>query len=197
MKNTAGKSRYQREKKFLNEFCTNEKKLLSFEDLKRFKNYIGGLVDYQIRYLALEKGMITDFVEKREINIGGITLSCGLSSHGYDITLGEDLPFEEGFHLQSSLEHFKLPPFIKAHLENKSTFCRLNIIQPQSVIEAGWEGYITLEINIGKNNGKRFLAEKLPEGTPIAQITFEKTALPDNAYNGKYQNQGNYPVQAK
>jgi dCTP deaminase len=62
-----------------------------------------------------------------------------------------------------------------------------------TVIEPGWEGWLTLELT---NHGTELLT--LHEGTPIAQIVFQFLDLPtEQPYVGKYQSQEDRPVEAR
>lgn len=112
--------------------------------------------------------------------------SFGLSCHGYDIRLAEDIwlwPFWG--RLASSIEYFKMPNDICAEVKDKSTNARLFVFVQNTIIESGWVGFLTLELTRFKPWPIR-----LKRGTPIAQIVFKKLDEPTSQpYTGKYQNQ--------
>ena len=138
--------------------------------------------------------------------------SYGLSSHGYDVRLGteflevpsilitpgESPPFYQpieikqddryylqpgGFILACSHEKICLPPDITGLVKDKSSYARLGISVQNTVLEAGWEGIITLEIS---NHGPAEVP--LLPGKGIAQILFFRSETGcDAPYSGKYQ----------
>lgn len=136
---------------------------------------------------------VEPFTERTVIN----GLSGGVSLHGYDIHVREDLTFyENDFHLASSIEFFQLPPNIVGRPYCKSTWARKGVMMPPTVIEAGWSGYLTLELFTTRIPGP-YDKVTIKAGTPIAQILFEYTDQPTEGYNGKYQGQGPGPVEAR
>lgn len=137
-----------------------------------------------------DQAMIAPF-EYRQSVYG---LTYGLSACGYDIRLsGQMHLLPSDFKLGASIECFKMPPNVMGLVKDKSSLARRGVSVFNTVIEPGWQGYLTLEI---VNNG----TDKIyfHPGYPIAQIVFqwldEPTHLP---YGGKYQNQGPYPQKAK
>lgn len=154
-----------------------------------------------IEYYALEHEMIDPFV-KRAVCRGR---SYGLSSNGYDLRVGkfldeEGVPHEYGVVLEpgecllaSSLERFKIPKDLCGIIHDKSTWARQFVTVQNTVAEACWEGWLTLEI-INHSKG----CVRLDVGDPIAQMIFHKLDQPTNQpYSGKYQNQENQPVPAR
>lgn len=93
--------------------------------------------------------------------------------------------------LAVSTEKFNMPHNITGLVKDKSTYARLGIAVQNTVIEAGWEGYLTLEIT---NHSKYKVV--LHPLTGIAQILFFKGEPCENPYSptGKYQNQPNEPT---
>ena len=67
-------------------------------------------------------------------------------------------------------------------MKDKSSYARLGICVQNTVLEAGWEGIITLEIS---NHGPGMV--RLLPGFGIAQVLFFKSNGCDVPYNGKYQ----------
>ena len=99
-----------------------------------------------------------------------------------------------GFVLAHTMEKFTMPNNITGLVKDKSTYARLGIAVQNTVIEAGWEGYLTLEIT----NHSRFIVE-LQIGGGIAQIIFFKGTECEKPYSksGKYQGQEAKPIPSK
>ncbi len=95
------------------------------------------------------------------------------------------------FILAHTLEYIKLPSYISARLEGRSSLARLGLIVHSTggFIDAGFKGQITLEMtNLNK------MPIKLYPKMKIAQIAFEKLDKPaENPYDkrkkSKYLNQ--------
>lgn len=124
----------------------------------------------------------------------GMTFGCGPA--GYDVRVEFDdtgeqkhrLLYPGEFILASTIERFKMPQNVLGIVHDKSTWARLGMACQNTVIEPGWEGWLTLELT---NHGTKDLDIK--RGMPIAQVIFH---FVDNAtsYKGKYQNQKRGPV---
>ena len=151
--------------------------------------------------------------------------SYGLSSYGYDIRLGRnfkifkvmpgvvdmlnppaDLCAEEndvtsivvpplGMVLGVSVEKISMPRNVTATCMAKSTLARLGLSAQVTPLEAGWSGFITLEIfNMTQN------AVRLYSGIGIMQLTFHESEQCDVSYadrGGKYMDQPASPVEAR
>lgn len=138
-------------------------------------------------------------------------MSFGLSCAGYDIRIAEDVELWPGdFKLSFAIEKFKMPNNVLGIVHDKSSWARKGLSVFNTVIEPGWEGYLTLEL---KNQNPLHKYEKtiygsypiaihtlpltIKAGSPIAQVVFhwldENT---DTPYTGKYQNQANKAVAA-
>jgi dCTP deaminase len=120
-------------------------------------------------------------------------MSYGLSHCGYDIRVKQDVvlgPWD--FSLASSLEKFVMPKNYVAIVHDKSTWARKGLACQNTVIEPGWEGYLTLELT---NHGDDTI--RIQAGDPIAQIIFHKIDEEVEGYQGKYQNQEDRPVEAR
>lgn len=111
-------------------------------------------------------------------------LTYGLSPCGCDVRIAEDIRISPGgFVLASTMERFAMPHDLMAVVHDKSTWARQGIAVQNTVIEPGWQGYLTLEIT---NAG---LYKFVRSGTPIAQVVFHLLDQPtDQPYVGKYQN---------
>jgi len=83
-----------------------------------------------------------------------------------------------------TLEYFCIPANIVAVVHDKSTLARLGLAVQNTVLEPGWNGFLTMEIT---NHGVNDIV--LSSGMPIAQVIFYQGEFPDSVYEGKYQNQ--------
>jgi dCTP deaminase len=119
----------------------------------------------------------------------------GLGPAGYDIRIAETLRLDPGnFMLASAMEYFQMPNNLLGVVHDKSSWARLGLAVQNTVIEPGWCGFLTLELNNlhppFDDAWRRSKALHIEVGTPIAQVVFhlldEPTQLP---YNGKYQHQ--------
>jgi dCTP deaminase len=133
-------------------------------------------------------------------------MSYGLTAAGYDIRVGE-LPADPErtrivreamwlhpgeFALIASLERVKIPRDLQVIVHDKSSWARQGLALQNTVLEPGWEGWITLELS---NHGKKAL--RIMRGQPIAQLVFHQLdRATDRPYTGKYQNQGSSPAEA-
>ena len=139
--------------------------------------------------LKFGKPMIFPFMEKTVFK----GLSFGLSPAGYDIRIKQDVYLQPGdFVLASAIEKFAMPRDVLGIVHDKSTLARHGLSVFNTVIEPGWEGFLTLEL---KNQGKEVI--QLFAGSGVAQVVFhrldQETLLP---YTGKYQDQEDEPVPA-
>lgn len=152
-----------------------------------------------IEWLNLDP-MIEPFVERSVSKSGK---SFGLSVAGYDIRVEkfkihsevvDHVRMQNGdFVLASSVERIKMPNNLIAFVKDKSSWAREGLAVQNTVLEPGWEGYITLELSFHRPA----YHVVLNAGDPIAQVIFQK--LDESAelpYNGKYQNQANEPVES-
>lgn len=133
---------------------------------------------------------ILPFVE-RTVHNG---MSYGLSHAGYDVRIAETNSLLPGqFFLASTIEEFFMPPDLVAFVHDKSTWARRGLSLFNTVIEPGWQGFLTLEL-VNHSNKELFFAE----GDPIAQIIFMRLEEPtEKPYTGKYQNQKRGPQVAR
>lgn len=148
---------------------------------------------------------IKDMVDTKVIDLG---VSFGLGEAGYDIRIKQKIEFRnfkhEGrlvfsdgefhrrgkFALASTLEEFQMPDYLVGIVHDKSTWARQGLSVFNTVLEPGWNGYLTIELAY---HGDGDLI--IPAGSGIAQVVFHETT--DRArYEGKYQNQEDKPVQA-
>lgn len=133
--------------------------------------------------------IIQPFVERGVIR----GRSYGLSGASYDVRVAQTAFLEGGeFSLFSTLEHFKLPNNVVGLVKDKSSWARRGLSVFNTLIDPGWEGFLTLELF---NAGVERL--RISEGDPIAQILFQFTDEDCNPYTGKYQLQEAGPQEAR
>lgn len=154
---------------------------------------------------------IIDMCDGKMVGKGGT--SFGLGEAGYDIRIKQEIRFTSmtgkryiqiidensdpadgyktgRFVLASAIEQFQMPEDLVAIVHDKSTWARRGLSVFNTVIEPGWEGFLTLELVY---HGEDELV--IPAGAGIAQVMFHKTA--EHAqYRGKYQHQADAPVAA-
>ena len=121
-------------------------------------------------------------------------MSYGLSACGYDVRVAETLSlYPQAFMLASTFEHFDLPSYLVGRVCDKSSWARQGLTVQNTVLEPGWDGYLTLELT---NHSQNVI--ELRPGQPIAQILFEMLDEPTEApYDGKYNHQQSGPQPAR
>lgn len=125
----------------------------------------------------------------------GMTFGCGPA--GYDVRvefdehgISKEVMLMPGqFLLASTIERFVMPPDVLGIVHDKSTWARRGLACQNTVIEPGWEGWLTLELT---NHGNDML--QIKKGMPIAQVIFHRVDAVTEGYEGKYQNQKRGPV---
>jgi dCTP deaminase len=120
-------------------------------------------------------------------------MSFGLSHAGYDVRIAETMWLMPGmFSLASTVEEFFMPNDLVAFVHDKSSWARRGLSLFNTVIEPGWNGFLTLELVNHSTDPIRLLS-----GAPIAQIIFMRMEEPaEKPYTGKYQNQQRGPQEA-
>lgn len=176
---------------------------------------MGLKADNWIARMAQNHDMIEPFIAG-QVREG--VISFGLSSYGYDIRVADEFKVftnvyssvvdpkhfdpdayvdvkgdvcvipPNSFVLAKSVEHIRMPRNVTGIVLCKSTYIRAGVLIPTTVLEAGWEGIITLEISNVTPLPARIYAD---EG--IAQVLFfEGDEMCDTSYadrKGKYQSQ--------
>lgn len=162
------------------------------------------LTGQQILDLGIIKNAQNKFTREYDLCEGGIiTLSGGADYSGYGLTLGQRITLKpREFCLASTAEHITVPNrtvlpvvghcSVVGFTVNKSTLARIGLWQPNTDMESGWKGHLTLELF---NAADKTLY--LVEGMPIATARFMPTLGLVEAYAGKYQDQPAKPVEAK
>ena len=88
--------------------------------------------------------------------------------------------------LMTTMEYIELPNDVMAFVNLRSTFARLGLFIPPTIVDAGFKGQLTIEI-IGSE-----FPIKLESGQRFLHLIFAKTLTPvENPYHGMYQNQNN------
>jgi dCTP deaminase len=101
--------------------------------------------------------MILEAADKTKLLVGGFTLGC-------------------------TRESICMPNDLMAFVQLRSTWARKGFMIPPTVIDAGFNGTITLEI-------ASFVHQPLPIGERFAHVIFAKLCSPSAPYDGKYQHQ--------
>ena len=166
-------------------------------------------------YLLAAKPIV-DMHGKKLTGPGGT--SYGLGEAGYDIRIKQEIVFNRHggdrlgveiamsptpehkrgywawsagrFVLASAMEAFTMPPDLMGIVHDKSTWARRGLSVFNTVIEPGWNGFLTLELVYHGNTELT-----IPAGSGIAQVIFHEVEEKAR-YRGKYQNQGDEPVAA-
>jgi len=135
--------------------------------------------------------MVTPFHEQVRTVWG---LSYGLGPAGYDIRVRENLTlWPNEMILASSIEHVIIPWDILVSVCDKSSWIRKGVSVHNTILDPGFEGYITLEL---VNHTQRPVL--LTSGMPTAQLIFNQLdEATESPYKGIYQNQAARPQQSK
>ena len=91
------------------------------------------------------------------------------------------------FALANSLEYFKIPRDVTGLVTSKSTYARVGLGNPPTVLEAGWQGVLVLELCNYTSSSIRVYSN-----SGISQILFFKGENPKVSYadrDGKYMSQ--------
>jgi dCTP deaminase len=91
------------------------------------------------------------------------------------------------------MERFAMPTTLMGVVHDKSSWGRKGLAVQNTVIEPGWEGFLTVELS---NHSRAII--QIKAGMPIAQIVFHRLdAMTRQPYKGKYQNQEAGPQAAR
>lgn len=109
-----------------------------------------------------------------------------------EIECGEEFVVYPNEHvLLHTLEYIKLPNDLMAFVNLRSSYARIGLLIPPTVVDAGFEGQLTIEL-IGGN-----FPVKLYAGERFIHLIFAKTSGPvERPYKGKYLGQKGvqYPI---
>lgn len=103
----------------------------------------------------------------------------------YEIVYGDSFIINPGERvLLNTMEYVKLPDDIMAFVNLRSTYARLGILSPPTIVDAGFEGNITIEIVGGS------FPIKLHAGDRFMHLIFARLLTPvEKPYIGDYQGQ--------
>ena len=86
--------------------------------------------------------------------------------------------------LLTTEEYIRLPNDVMAFVNIRPSFARLGLLIPPTIIDAGFEGQLTIEV-VGSS-----FPVKLKRGTRFLHLIFARTLTPvEHPYKGKYQRQ--------
>ena len=86
--------------------------------------------------------------------------------------------------LMTTHEYIELPNDVMAFVNLRSTYARLGLSIPPTIVDAGFKGQLTIEVV-----GSEFPV-KLESGQRFLHLIFARTLTPvEKPYNGKYQGQ--------
>ncbi|GAY26113.1 dCTP deaminase [Desulfurococcaceae archaeon AG1] len=89
-----------------------------------------------------------------------------------------------GRYLMHTLEYIRLPPELAGFVELRSTFARLGFIIPPTLIDGGFEGQLTIEVQAPP------FPVSLRAGTRFLHVILSKVSTPiERPYRGAYQGQ--------
>ncbi|OYT52299.1 MAG: dCTP deaminase [Desulfurococcales archaeon ex4484_204] len=87
-------------------------------------------------------------------------------------------------YLLHTVERVTLPPELMAFVELRSTFARLGLIIPPTIVDGGFSGQLTIELL------NTSFPIKIPAGTRFLHVVFAKLTTPvTKPYRGRYQGQ--------
>ncbi|MEL9939463.1 MAG: dCTP deaminase [Ignisphaera sp.] len=97
----------------------------------------------------------------------------------------DEIVFEpRKIYLATTVEYIKVPPELMAFVELRSTFARMGLSIPPTIIDGGFEGQITIEIHTST------FPIKIRKNTRFLHIVFSKVSTPiQKPYTGRYQGQ--------
>ncbi len=163
--------------------------ILSDFDLKNYiaggRLYIDPLFDDTIRENGVDLrigSQIAKLVSTREVfdTRGNVD-----TSRFYRIIEAEEFILEADEKiLITTLERVRLPSDLMGFVQLRSSFARAGLLLPPTIIDAGFDGNITIEVR-----GTSFPV-KLYSGQRFVHIVFSKLTTPlEKPYSGKYQGQ--------
>ncbi|ABP94328.1 MULTISPECIES: dCTP deaminase [Metallosphaera] len=160
------------------------------------------LGDRDLKYYLEKKWILVDPLTEDSVRENGIDMRVGGEIARFK---NVDRPFEEGMNpddffvrergnefviwpnehvLMVTEEYLRLPQDIMAFVNMRSSFARLGLLVPPTIVDAGFEGQLTIEVM-----GSGFPV-KIRRGTRFLHLIFAKTLTPvENPYKGKYQGQ--------
>lgn len=95
------------------------------------------------------------------------------------------------FVLASTMDEFQTPNNLVGQVKDKSTWARRGLSVFNTVIEPGWNGFLTLELVYHGHEGMEILP-----GQGIAQVLYGRLENSGDYGDGKYQNAADKPQTA-
>jgi len=160
------------------------------------------LGDRDLKYYLQKGWIIVDPLKEDSIRENGIDLRVGGEIARFlctDKVFDPDNPDYSFFEVQKgdefiinpyehvllvTEEYIKLPNDIMAFVNLRSSFARLGLLIPPTIVDAGFEGQLTIEL-IGSS-----FPVKLKKGTRFLHLIFDRTLTPvEYPYKSKYQGQ--------
>lgn len=148
------------------------------------------VLPYQEIKTLCQQGMIAPWVDRTVV----FGMSYGLGPCSYDVRISQDILMWPGrFSLASTIEWFDIPDDVCGRVADKSTWARRGLAAQTTLIDPGFCGGLTLELN-----NHSWLPIRLKKGMPIVQIVFDRLSSPtEKPYKGKYSFQAMYPQGAR
>lgn len=130
--------------------------------------------------LGNEYCLIRDSYDVLDLTSANISIS-----NYYDCETNDVILLEPGRrYLLTTLEYLMLPPELMGFVELRSTYARLGMIIPPTIVDGGFEGQLTIELLTPP------FPIKIKPGVRFLHVVFAKLTTPIlRPYKGKYQGQ--------
>lgn len=136
--------------------------------------------------MILSRQDLMKYVERGALRFEPALADDQFQQNGIDMIVSQvesDLLAAGGFTLGRTREIITMPDDLMAFVQIRSTWARMGFIMPPTVIDAGFQGSITLEI------AKFGAPGYVPVGQRFAHVIFAKLTSATEPYRGKYQGQ--------
>jgi len=121
------------------------------------------------------------YIQTGRLKISPVRLEQ-FQQNGFDCILENVKRVNQIFYLASTRETIEMPDDLMAFVGIRSTWARSGFSLPLTIVDAGFRGNLTLEIN-------RFTDTLFPIGERFVHLVFAKTSGPCVPYDGIYQDQ--------
>lgn len=103
------------------------------------------------------------------------------------------LLWPKSFRRVSTIEYIRMPQDMVGTVHDRSTWARLGVTVQNTVVQPGWQGFLTLEIT---NHSWAFRV--IRRGEALAQILMHRLEVElAETYDGRYQDQARGPQPAR
>lgn len=151
------------------------------------------MFEEKIRYEGTSFGLSEAGYDIRiKQNVSFINDAFGARTLVHDPETGDENIFMGHFVLASAIEEFTTPKDLVGTVKDKSTWARQGLSVFNTVIEPGWNGFLTLELVYHGYQGL-----EIKSGQGIAQVLYGRLQNEADYGDGKYQNQESSPVGAR